>query len=281
MRFNDFIVPGSPEEAGTALRQLGSDGIAIAGGTAFHFFQGDNQKTAVDITHIGLGFIEQKDTSFIVGATTCLADIMRFKAEGWVLDQVAQRVSTQQIRNISTIGGNIARIFPWADFPVALLALDAKMLIVGETEERVKADVYFDGQPSRFFSDGRLLHTVVIPQLPAGFGFGYVKDNRVNASFSMMTIAAYVRMEVDCMLELRVAAGAAIPFPARLKHIEDLLLGQKGDESFIRETVAKGIEDVPWKGKEGMSDAYAHQLARVLVADAIVAAVQQAKGGMS
>ena len=106
----------------------------MAGGTSLHFL-GVTEKTAVDLSHLGLSGIKKKGGTFLIGATTSLGELMNYQGPGWVLDQVALHTSTQQIRNISTLGGNIVRVFPWNDFPVALLALDATLCIEGSQGE--------------------------------------------------------------------------------------------------------------------------------------------------
>jgi CO/xanthine dehydrogenase FAD-binding subunit len=141
MKLNEFIIPEDLKAAKSALKKLGERGFAVAGGTSLHFL-GVTEKTAVDLSHLGLSGIKKKGGSFLVGATTSLGELMKFRGQGWVLDQVALHTSTQQIRNMSTLGGNIVRVFPWNDFPVALLALDATMCIEGGKEKVYSADEY-------------------------------------------------------------------------------------------------------------------------------------------
>ena len=98
----------------------------------------------MDITRLGLHGIREESGTFRIGATTRIAALQKHHEAGWVLDRVAMHLASQQIRNMSTLGGNIARVFPWADFPVALLALGAEMVIAGDGGERVVgADEFF------------------------------------------------------------------------------------------------------------------------------------------
>ncbi len=280
MKLKDFIIPKTVREARAALKKLGDNGLVVAGGTALHFY-GDQERTAVDITRIGLSGIRKKGGICRVGATTTLAELMAYSTKGWVLDLVARQTSTQQVRNISTLGGNVARVFPWADFPVVLLALDAEFVLLGKKERVVTADEFFDGQPARLLKHGDLLAWVEVPLLKAGQGFGFHKEKRVSASFSLMTMSALITIKGGKIREARVAAGSGVPFPRRLTAVEDLLKGRAPSAEVIAEAVRQGTAGVPWKGKEGMSDEYAAQLARVVLADVLEAALRQAKGGRS
>ncbi|MFH1436528.1 MAG: FAD binding domain-containing protein [Pseudomonadota bacterium] len=291
MNINDFIIPESLDEARAALKKLGSAALPVAGATAMRFFAEQSSRTAVSIARLGLDGIGRPDAgengkAFRVGAATTLAALMEHRADGWVLDRVARCVATQQVRNISTIGGNIARVFPWADLPVALLALDAEMAILGDAGERtLAADEYFKSQPARLFKDGELLASLTVPAViagnGAGAGFGYHKEVRTAAGFSMMTAAARVTLEAGIIKNARVAAGAAVSFPRRLPDLEQALTGGPADGSGIEKAVAGAAAGVSWKGKEGMSDEYAAHLARVILGDVLALALEEAGGGGS
>jgi CO/xanthine dehydrogenase FAD-binding subunit len=277
MKIDAFIIPEDLHEARAALKKLGAKGFAMAGGTSLHFLEFTG-KTAVDITRLGLSGIKKSGATFKIGATTTLDELMSYRGEGWVLDQVAVNTCTQQIRNISTLSGNIVRIFPWNDFPVALLALNATLHIQSKDEDEYEAEEFFKGQPLRLFKPGDLLTRVDVPAIKKGQGFGYHKEARVHAGFSMMTVAAFAEVKNGKLKKIRVAIGAGIGLPSRATALEELLEDQAVDTLDLTELVAKGTAKLPWKGKEGMSNEYAGHLGRVIVVDVLTAALRQAKG---
>ncbi len=80
MRFDDFLIPETLDEARQALEALGDKGFAFAGGTAFQYVSERAGATAVDITRLGLRGIETTDGGFRVGATTTLSDLVGYGA---------------------------------------------------------------------------------------------------------------------------------------------------------------------------------------------------------
>jgi CO/xanthine dehydrogenase FAD-binding subunit len=279
MKLASYHRPTTLDEARTILKELGADGIALAGGTSHGFMRGDDEKTAVDLAWIGYDRIESSADGFVIGANTRIADLQNFHAPGWVLDRIALRFVSQPMRNMSTIGGNIARVFPWNAFPVALLALDAEMTIAGEQEEKHPATSYFKGQPARLYKPGDLLTTIAIPAVGPGCGFGYHKETVVNMDFSLLTLAVWMRLEKRTITGLRVAAGAGVPVPKRLTELEDALLNKAVSASAIEQAVASTVDAVRWKGGDGFSDDYIRTLASVHLVDALTEAWQMAKGG--
>ena len=276
MKLCEFVRPASLPAARDILRELGTKGMILAGGTALHFMQDHTPVTAVDITRLDLNYIRQEGDFYRVGATTPLADIQRYRAPRWAMHEICRRISTHQIRNISTIGGNICRVFPWADMPVVLLAMDAKMIIDSGTEEEFAADEYFATQPAKRFLDGNILTAVKVPVLHAHHGFGSVKVVRTAASFSMATVAVVLELEANHIKSARVAAGSAIPFPRRLRDVEAALAGKEPTTAVFKEAAKEG--NAPWRGRDGMSPEYAQHLIEVSIYDALERAATFARG---
>jgi CO/xanthine dehydrogenase FAD-binding subunit len=278
MKLSEFIHPASLDEACAALRDLGPRGFALAGGTALNFMQSHTPKVAVDITRLGLSYVNPGPDYFTVGATTSLADLQRYRAKGWAMHEICRRISTHQIRNVSTIGGNICRVFPWADMPVVLLAMNARMIIHDGQDLELGADEFFSKQPVGRFAAGGLLTAVKVPVLKDHQGFGSVKATRTDAAFSLVTIAAVLEFEAGHIKGARVSAGSAIPFPKRLQAVEAALLGREPTTVAFKEAAAKAVKEAKWTGKEGMSAAYTAELVEVSVLDALERAATFARG---
>lgn len=279
MRFDDFLIPESLDEARQALEALGDKGFAFAGGTAFQYVSERAGATAVDITRLGLRGIEKTAEGFRVGATTTLSDLVGYRAEGWVLDRVATRIPTHQVRNISTVGGNICRLFPWSDLPLALLVLEAGVVIRTDEENTYDALEFFTAQPLNRFGRGDLVTAVVVPAVAPPLGFGFKKESTTNAAFSLMTAAAAITLDGDRLAKVRLAANAALPVPQRLTAVEAALEGQPAETAPFETAIEDGIADLDWHGREGMSDEFARHLGTVILRDVLDQAIEAAKGG--
>lgn len=279
MKLTAYHRAKSLADARRLLKELGPTAMPLAGASSHSFVKNDDRKIGVDIADIGFCGIERKDGHFLIGANTRIADLQAFHAPGWVLDRVALRFVSQPLRNMTTIGGNIARVFPWNDFPVALLALDATMTISGEAETAHPAPVFFKGQPGRLFQAGDLLTEISVPEIGEGCGFGYHKESLVNMDFSHLTIAAWIRCEGRMIRDARVAVGAGVPLPCRLPALEVELVGKKCAAAAIAAAVEAQLDGVSWKGDRGYSNEYIKQLARAHLPDAISGACEMAGGG--
>lgn len=278
MNYIDFKIPTALEEARALMKQLGPAAMPVAGSTLHVFLRDETPKVAIDISRLGLNGIHKKNGVFDVGATTTVTDMGVFRGEGWVLNRIADAFVTQPIRNMATLGGSIVRVFPWSDWPVAMLALDAEMVITGDTGRVMSATDFFASQPFHHFQPGDLLTLIRVPALTAGQGFGYHKERRSTTDFSRCTVAARLTLEGDRITDARVAIGAAVPMPIRVQATEQALIGKKPGSALFEQAAQAGLDGPRWKGLHGISDEYARHLAGVLMADVLQRAHEEAKG---
>ncbi len=126
-----------PESAAEALRLLQrSNGRAriVAGGTDLVVDGGRSVRALIDLSHAGLSYIRRRERVCLIGATTKLAEleestVIRALAGG-LLARAAATCGSVQIRNMATIGGNLAHGSPAADLATALLVLDADVVVL-------------------------------------------------------------------------------------------------------------------------------------------------------
>jgi len=278
MKLTDYLIPNSLDEAHRMLKELGPAGMPVAGATSHGFMNPNEQRVGVDLCRTGLNRIQSRENGWSIGAMTTVDQLYQHHGDGWVINEFADSFVTQQIRNVSTIGGNIARVFPWSDFPLILLALDASIVISGNANHIMTCDDYFKGQPARHFQPGDLLTEIHVNALPAGTGFACTKQRRTKADFSQATAAARVTLDSGKFAEIRIALGAAVALPVRLRSLEQSLTGNKADEQIIREIVDQNLTTLKFRSVAGMSEEYIGQVARIMTGDAIIKACMCAGG---
>lgn len=279
MRIKDFALASRTAEAYSLMQEAGASAYLIAGGTSTSFVTSRKPRTAIDIGRVPIRGITRKGNVFRIGACTTIDEIMKYQGPGWVLNKVAMRFVNQQIRNISTIGGNISRVFWWSDFPVALRALEGTLHLYGPARrEAAIAEAFRNGTAHKQAFNHVILEYVEVPRLSRGMGFGYSKETRTSEGFSAATVAAFVRCEKGRISEVRIAIGAVLPFPMRLFEVEESLKGQKAGKA-CTDTLHPGMFDkYRLSPREGMTLDYCKHLLKVRVSDVIREATADATG---
>ena len=152
----------------------------------------------VDIGRIGgLSYIRESGDRVLVGALTTHADVVASKVLQRVsplLSQAASQIGDAQVRNRGTIGGSLAQSHPAADYPAAVLALDAEIVARSRQGERViPAAKYFTGMFSTDLRPDEIITEVRVPRT-TGEGTFYKKHHHPASGYAVVGVAVRVKM---------------------------------------------------------------------------------------
>ena len=164
------------------------------------------------------------------------------------LKQAAGVLGTTQIRNVATIGGNLANASPSAEFATPLLVLGASVLCMGVGgERRIPLDELFVSPGKTSLKQDELLIEVQVPNLPAGATGIYLKHGLRKMDVAIASAAVLMVVDGDLCRDARIALGAVGPVPFRASKAEAMLKGKRlaGGlvESELIEEVARAAAD--------------------------------------
>lgn len=143
-----------------------------------------------------------------------------------VLSRAASQIANATVRNMGTIGGSIAFDDPGADYPAALVAADATVLIAGSGGRReLPATAFFVDWYTTALEPGEIVTGVRVPRAPQGSVGHYEKLARIAGDFAMASIALQVTWSGDTIAAARIAVGGCGPCPIRLDEADALLAG--------------------------------------------------------
>src|SRR5690349_18627378 len=147
----DYARPATVDEAIALLAQHGDAAKVLAGGHSLipaMKLRLARPSMVVDIGRIaGLSYIRESGGRIAIGATTTHAEVegssvLREKSP--LLAETAAHIGDAQVRNKGTIGGSLVHADPAADYPAAILALEAEIVLAGPRGTRtVKAADFF------------------------------------------------------------------------------------------------------------------------------------------
>ena len=176
------------------------------------------------------GITTESDNSISVGAMTNVravelsADIQQHHT---ALAEGAAEIGSIQIRNLATIGGNIAHASPAADTVAGLLVADAQVDIASADGERtVPIDKLFTGPGQTVLAPGEIITRFRLPS-PAS-GSHYIKHKiREVMDLAFIGVAASVNLDNGVITDARIGLAAVAPTPIRATEAEDLLKGNE------------------------------------------------------
>ena len=239
----------------------------------------------IDINRIaGLSYIRESGGYLRIGALTREAeldasDLVRTKYP--IIADTAKVIADPLVRNMATIGGNIAHADPANDHPATLLALDAEIIATGTKGERtIPINRFFTGLFETALKPDEILTEIRVSTPAARSGGAYFKFERKVGDFAIAAVAVQLTLDKKDRIE-KVGIGLTNVGPTVIeaKEAEELLRGNKLDEA-----VARKAGELASKASQPSSDLrgpekYKRALVKTLTVRALNLALQRAKGG--
>jgi len=146
------------------------------------------------------------------------------------------RIGGRQVRNMGTIGGNIANGSPIGDTPPALIALDATITLRKGPERRtLPLEDYFIAYGKQDRSPGEFLESIHIPRpKPGAQNAAYKISKRRDEDISSVCGAFSLIVEDGMIASARIAFGGMAATPKRATTVENALVGKPWSEQTVR-----------------------------------------------
>lgn len=195
-----------------------------------------------------------------------------------LLADTAQVIADPIVRNLATIGGNIAHADPGNDHPAAMLACRASFRVSGpEGERTVAADDFFTGPFSTALGPGEILVEIRVPAPKPGAGGAYRKFERKVGDYAVAAVAAQLRLADGRIEEAGVALTNVGLTAIRATAAESALVGSDGGEEARDAAAAAAAEAAePIEDHRGSAD-YKRAVVKTLAWRALELALDRAK----
>jgi carbon-monoxide dehydrogenase medium subunit len=248
----DYCRPKTIPEAISLLQQHGDAAKILSGGQSLipmmkmRLAQPDY---LIDINQIaGLEYIKEDVGYLKIGALTREADLETselIRSRYPLILDTAFSIADPQVRNLATVGGNLAHGDPANDHPATMLALNAEVIATGPNGQRsISIKDFFISLFATALEANEILTEIRIPIPPARSGGAYFKLERKVGDFATVGVAVQVTVDAKAICQ---EAGIGLTnvggTPIKAQHAEDFLRGKALDEANIRQAASLAAED--------------------------------------
>jgi carbon-monoxide dehydrogenase medium subunit len=275
----DYVKPASVAEAVQALRDGGDDAKILAGGQSL--IPVLRLRLAAPSVLIDLGGISElrgvreDGDRIVIGAMTPYYDLLHddlVEQHLSLLARATETVADNQVRHRGTLGGSLAHADPAGDLGAVALALEAELVIAGESGTRtVSAAEFFVDYFTTAIEEGEILTEIRFPRY-TGWKTHYEKFNRTAQAWSMCAVAVALRVEGGSLAEARVGLTNMGTTPIRATGVEQALVGQPATADVARAAAERATEGTAAPSDADAAADYREHLARVLTGRAVLAA---------
>ena len=290
-----YLHPDNVIEALQALSSAPGPACLIAGGTdlMLDLQQGRHEPvhTLVDITSIPeMTALEirypkkgYKRGELYIGAAVPLGRIacsILAQEHAQALVEACNLIGGPQVRNMATLGGNVAHALPAADGTIALMALDAQAEIADLEKRRhvPLSDLFVGPGQSALKAGQELLVGFHIPLRAPHQGSAFKRIMRAQGiALPILNLSVWLERQADRIANARVAVGPSGPTPRRIKPVEDALRGQTFGLAACSRALNVLLDNVHFRTSPYRASAeYRQQLVEVLLKDTLDIAWQRA-----
>jgi len=277
--------PGTLAEAIALLNQYGDEAKVLSGGHSLipmMKLRSASPGYLIDINGIpGLSDIKEESGVVRIGALAREADLEHsalLATHFPIFKDVTKLIADPQVRNMGTLGGNLAHGDAANDHPAVMIALRASVVITGaEGEREVPIDEFFYGFYMTAIQQGEILTEIRLPVPAAGSGNAYHKLERKVGDYATSGVAVQLTIGSDGIV---TAAGIGLtnvnPVPLRASRSEEALIGKPLTEENILLAAQYASEDCNPSADLRGSEDYKRHVTGVLVKRMIKKAAERA-----
>ena len=219
------------------------------------------------------GIATGPDGGLVIGAMTPLAVVERSAEVARatpVIPRAMRRLSNIRVRNVATIGGNLAHADPHMDLPPVLIALGASVVVSGPKGERsIAVEDLFAGYFETVLAKNELIAKLRIPAQGKSRA-AYLKVTTGSAEdWPALGVAVALETDGATIKSARVVVSAATEKAARLTAAENTLVGATIDDKALARAGDAAAAETECISDVRGSAAYKRELLRVYVGRAV------------
>jgi CO/xanthine dehydrogenase FAD-binding subunit len=285
--WQQYLRPTSVIEAVTALTSAPGPVLPLAGGTdiLLDLQQGRHSPvhTIVDLTEIPeMKLLETRDDRLFIGAGVPLSRIARdplVASHAQALVEACDLVGGPQVRNVATLGGNVAHALPAADGTIGLMCLNAEVEIAGLDGSRsALMPELFLGPGKSALQSGEIIVGFYVDQNKAGQASCFKRIMRPQGvALPIINNSVWLERKGDTIEKIRIAVGPGGAVPFRARKAEDYLAGKPYNDETFRAALKSLVEEVKFRtSKMRASSEYRYHLVKSLLKDTLDTAWERA-----
>jgi len=278
--------PGTIADAIALLEKYGDEAKILSGGHSLipmMKLRFASPEYLIDINGIpGLSYIKEENNVVKIGALTREAEIEHsdlLKKYYPIFGDVTKLIADPQVRNMGTIGGNLAHGDAANDHPAVMLALNAKIIATGPNGiKEIPVDEFFFGFYTTALQHGDILTEIQIPIPPGNTGSAYHKLERKVGDYATAGVAVQLTMDASGVCKsVGIGLTNVNPTPLRAARSEQALLGKQVNEESISQAAILASEDCNPSADLRGSVEYKRDMVAVLVKRMIRKAMERVK----
>lgn len=231
-----YLAPVTSAELAQALADH-PDATILAGGTDVGLWVTKMNRKLHKIIYTGnvsdMLDCRETETDFHIGGAVRYSDLPQDLLDAYPdFAEVLRRIGSRQVRNLGTVGGNIANGSPIGDTPPLLIAMDAQVVLnKGGVLRDMPLEAFFIDYGKQDLQEGEFVEAIIIPKPRPDWQFrAYKISKRFDQDISAVCAAFNLRLVDGVVQKARIAFGGMAATPKRAALTEAAITGKPWNE---------------------------------------------------
>jgi xanthine dehydrogenase small subunit len=212
--------------------------IFVAGGTDIALEVTKRNNDLNNIFYLGsnkdLDFIKIKKNNLHIGSVTPINKILPYLKKFYPsFAKMFLRYGSEQIRNVASIGGNLASASPIGDSSPVLIALETKIIIVGKYKKEILLKDFFKTYRKTILKDNEIIKEIIIPIKKKSFLRCYKISKRIEDDISSIFMAISGSLNNNLFDEIKIVCGGMAAMPSMALKTQKFLLNKEFNQKNI------------------------------------------------
>lgn len=286
--WQQYIRPETVADAVTALTSAPGPALPIGGGTdiMLDLHQGRHSPvhTIVDLTGIPeMKNLEIRDARLFIGAGVAISHIALAPlaaAHARALTEACDLIGGPQVRNVATLGGNVAHALPAADGTISLMCLDAEAEVAGIAgRRRIPLPELFLGPGKSALKLGDVIVGFYLPLAKPGEASAFKRIMRPQGvALPVINLSVWLSRSGENISQIRIAVGPGGSVPFRARNAETFLAGKPNSPENISAALEILLDEIKFRTSAQRATAeYRRHLVGSLLRNTLAAAWERAE----
>ncbi len=278
--YQDYQIVKSLDEAFQSLSPGEDLPCLVAGGTdlLLELQQGRHKRVnrMLDIHSIPeLLELKIDNNQLLIGAAIPVSDIAcspLIKEHAQAVSDASALIGGPQVRNVATLGGNVAHALPAADGMIALVAMDAMALIASPTGFFEKPILQlFSGPGITTLLPDQIITRFSVKMKEKGEGSAFRRIMRPQGvALPILNLAIWIKRDRELIQDIRIVFGPSGPTPCRAVLVEDVFRGKNWNSALLQIGIDAISSTVKFRTSKNRASAeYRYQIAKYLFTQTI------------
>jgi xanthine dehydrogenase small subunit len=203
-------------------------------------------KEIIDLSALKELQVFRDDKNEIVIGSGLILENIKSKLNG-SMPEFAHMLSlfaSKQIRNVATLGGNIATASPIGDTLPLLMAYDANIRIIGKSTDRViQIENFIKDYHETVLQKNEIIHSIIIPKPETKIVKFYKVSKRRDLDISTVSAGFGLELKNNKVEDICLAFGGLAKMTKRARHVENFLIQKEWSAENIRDAQENIISD--------------------------------------